>query len=232
MQTTKNGRESGNILIFILIAIALLAALTFSVTRSNRGGSDTLAQENAALAADSIINYGNQLQGAVNAVMAQGCPLEEVSFQTSRYTRAGLTIAASPPRCHIFDPAGGGITWRNCPDASICTDPYIADPMFANYIAVQDVGTTSSELVMTLLVNENVCRAVNRRANINLDTIPGSTHYTDAPSMYSGTLSAGSLIGDTTHGPEWANYIGKTYGCTASSLVAGLYMFYYVLLPL
>jgi hypothetical protein len=108
--------QSGNALIYILIAVALLGALSFAVSQSGRGNIRQLSAEKAKITSNEIIEYGNVLANAVAQLRLRGCADTELSFQNPE---TALNVNASAPAdktCHIFDPAGGGVTYRAFPE--------------------------------------------------------------------------------------------------------------------
>ena len=53
--------QSGNVLFYILIGVALLAALSFAVTHTSRGTLSHLTREQSNLLATEIIEYSTLL---------------------------------------------------------------------------------------------------------------------------------------------------------------------------
>ncbi|MEM6781224.1 MAG: hypothetical protein AAF569_05125, partial [Pseudomonadota bacterium] len=73
--------ENGSAIFYILIAIVLLAALTYSFTQSTRTSGDNLTDQQASLIASEIIEYGNTITNAVQKLKLRGCADDEISVQ-------------------------------------------------------------------------------------------------------------------------------------------------------
>ena len=118
----------GNILFLILLAVVLFAALTYAVTQGMRGGgNDASPEKNRAIAAE-IINYATLMEQTVTRLrMTGGCDISQVSFENpvvSGYTNT--TPSPADKHCHVFDPAGGGMSWKT-PDLLWLEDQAIAN---------------------------------------------------------------------------------------------------------
>jgi hypothetical protein len=116
MQHAQNAR--GNVLFILLIAIALIAALTMTVMRSDVSDVDSVAPEQARLLAGRILNQARTLEQAVTTLRSKGCSEQQLSFYTTLV--AGYTNADAPvdKSCDIFEREGAGLSWPNPPDLS------------------------------------------------------------------------------------------------------------------
>ena len=80
MKTNKE-QESGNALIYVLIAIALFAALSFTLARqSDTGEAGTLSDERAELYATQIISYAAQTKSALDQMLFIGTDIDDLDF--------------------------------------------------------------------------------------------------------------------------------------------------------
>ena len=73
--------QSGNVIYYVLIAVALLAALSYVVAQSGRGGFSSITKDRAGLIASEILDYSNMIETAMGQLRLRGCGLEEVSFE-------------------------------------------------------------------------------------------------------------------------------------------------------
>ncbi len=211
--------QSGNILFYILIAVALLAALSFTVAQSGRGSMSNLSNEKAALYATEIIEYGNILAQATSQIRLRGYKDTQISFENTKVT--GYTNTnCTEDECEIFHVNGGGINWSAPPkNTNDGTDWLITVNNITN------IGTTSVDLVMLLQnVNLSVCQQINKKLYGTI-TIP-QEEDTITLTKFTGTYS-GLSISDS------GNVMAGNYAyCFEgnSTPAAGTYHYYQVLI--
>ena len=75
--------QSGNILLFILIAILLIGLLTVSLTRSSNQSNDTGDYEQNVIAANKLLAYTKSMQIATQTLLQRGCGENDISFGLS-----------------------------------------------------------------------------------------------------------------------------------------------------
>lgn len=218
-------RQSGSVFVYILLAIALLAALSYAVSRGSRGGTSTLTDQQAKLAAQEIIDYGNSVAAAVQKLRLRGCSDTEVSFEnnvsTVNYTNPS---APSDKSCHIFDMNGGQL--NNYVDKKwfIGTIP---EWRFNNQSHIFRVGSdcaTGSCADLAILIqslDKSTCIEVNKILNIISSSIPFDSDLDFDP--FRGIYKAGSVIGDE---PTSDPIKGKSSACIST----GTNFFYQVLI--
>lgn len=111
--------ESGGVLLWILIAVALFAALSYAISGSSRGSQGMVSEERARLIAMEIFGFAQRVEHAVNRLLLSGCSETEISFGNDVYMNTNGTALLFPMdhnpnapedgRCHIFLPQGGGL---------------------------------------------------------------------------------------------------------------------------
>jgi hypothetical protein len=224
----KRSSESGNILLYILIAVALLASLSYAVTRSNTGSAGQLDSERARLAATEILEYGSILGNAASQLRLRGCKLTEISFEgaTGTYTNPS---APTDHSCDVFNTAGGGVSLQAPPVASVVST---ATPWtFSADMEVNEVGTTCAadacaDLVAYIPgVKDVVCDALNTLAGIDTPT----TRPVQADASYStfqGAYTYVDTLGDEAGTDKLS---GKSAGCFQST-ADGVFIAYKILL--
>ena len=79
--------QSGNVLFFILIAVALFAALSYAVTSSTRSGGGNISKEKAQTLASQILNHGIAVRTAVTRMTMSGVPVENLDAYSPVYVR-------------------------------------------------------------------------------------------------------------------------------------------------
>lgn len=248
-------KESGNILVLILVAIALLAALSMMFLRTSQSTSDTAEYERASVVASEILRYAAGIENAVRQLRLRGCGENQISFwhdsdengienSSDDYYNSG---APTDHSCHIFEPEGAGIEFQS-PKANWINNDLSASEgfgtiQFTRNMAIRDIGKNSNHTGMDLILwipylNQDICAQINRR-NKEFDTSAGLTPPYDAPMVYrkyTGSFSGSRKLNLT---PDPGNK-GLKIGCgedldngeIEGTLVnnGGTYSFYQVLL--
>ena len=99
-------KQSGNALIYVLIAIVLFAALSFTFARRNAG--ETMAQVSQAKAesyATELIGYAAQVKSVIDQLTITGTQINDLDFTLP--AEAGFN--AEPQMHKIYHPSGGGL---------------------------------------------------------------------------------------------------------------------------
>lgn len=235
MKNHSASGQSGNVLFFILIGIALFAALMFTLTRGK--SPDLGAAENDALVAQEIASYADKINSAVQNIMLQnGCSETQISFENS--TVAGYTNAAAAAKCKIFDTAGGGMAFATPPakavdsnSATAASSTLAGNYFFSGNICVDGVATGTgacaagnAELVLVLpWVTEAICEQLDQIA-LNTTSIPA-----DAGTSFDGTKFTGTFAGSYTIGLTGNPHSG-CYQSSSSSPPGAGYHYYQVLI--
>jgi len=163
----KRNTESGNVLFYILIAVALIAALSFAVSQSGRGNVQQLNAERARLYASEIIEYANNLGNIVTQLKLRSCNEAELNFENPADTGYVNPTAASDNLCDIFHPAGGGFTWQRIPlETRDTTNFYLTDYFINGTNHVSGTKSSAGDLIFLAEIQESVCTAINTLSNI------------------------------------------------------------------
>ena len=184
--------QSGNALWYILVAIALLAALTLSMTRNSGKMASNLDQEEASLMAERVARDLNSLGSTIERLqMLNKCSDEEISLDNQVLEDMSAGMAFNPrspitgPRaytCHVYDQRGGGLSYNKIPTGVLTPEAVTAGNDFGWYFtaanSVNGVGpeapteTVCSSNCGDLIVGssgvtDSVCRAFNNLVKIN-----------------------------------------------------------------
>lgn len=239
-----NKAQSGNVIFYILIAVALLAALSFTVAGSLRGGTGQITGEKAALEATALIEYGNVVSGAVAQLRLRGYQDTEISFDqpvVSGYTNAACASGA----CKVFELAGAGVTYQppkaDWLEAAQAGQARFGEVYITGSTAALGAGTSADDLVMLIpYVKQEICAAVNKKLGIlpPSSVTPAETNGPAAMNAkFTGvydTVADTAIAGSATPGNATI-LMAKMAGCTEGSggggnPPAGTYHFYQVLL--
>lgn len=198
----KSHRESGNVLFYILIAVVLLAALSYAVANSGRGKADIINEERARLIASEMIEYTDIISNAVTQLKLRGCNENEISFEnnlTSGYANAN---APADQTCHVFNINGGAITAKNPPEEGLPSSPLLTEYRFVGSNTVPGVKNVAGELIILANVSENICSQTNELLGVtpttpaqdtndfNIVRFTGNYAQSDAINGYDGELQA------------------------------------------
>lgn len=213
--------ENGNVIFYIFIAIALLAALSFAVSQGMRGGGKALTEDRSRLAASEVIAYGDTLAKAAGQMRLRNIPLTSFSFA---HPNANPTYGTynNNPAAEIFNPQGGGVIFRNLPDLAVDTTP--VSYVFTGSFPVQNVGTSCtsqecSEIIVAVQgIKPEVCQLMNHILGLGLktdpppedDALPTGPLFEGTPSGMPDPFSYTAIIGDETSSDKLK---GKTAGC-------------------
>jgi len=220
-------KQSGNALIYILIAIFLLGGLTVLLSRSGSQTDDTGSTEQLSLQASQILRYMVGVQTVVNNLQLAGCSENEISFEHA--SADGYYNASSSDKCKVFGTnAGGGLTYKK-PNTVWLDSTYSANSWYGDYYftdqRVKGVGTTtagaeSSDMMIVLpYVTKTLCLEINKRSGLSPQTSgdpPAENTGINAGHPFIGTFT---VVGDLDSGssvpPTLLN--GQRSGCVQSS---------------
>ncbi len=210
---SSHAAQSGNVLFLILIAVALFAAVTYAVTSSSRTGGGDSANEQTDMIASQIIQYGEAVkQGFLRLRTTNNCPLEQIAatYTAPAWLGAYNTNSQAPTnfRCHLFRPEGAGLVtfqWNqnyfSTPDSTLVVYGPPRYYSFTGNLAVTNEGLATGAELLGILpgLTLDICRAINRKANVNPPNYD-PTGFTTA--WHTGWVD-GTL---TTHGQAPVNF--------------------------
>ncbi len=195
--------QRGSVFIYILIGIALFAALSYAVSSGSRNSTTALTGEQAKLAAQEIIDYGNTVANAVQKLRLRGCGDAEISFENSQstddYTNAN---APNDNTCHVFNQNGGNVSYNYISETAI-NSSFNTIAAYNEYrfreVAINEVGTIENELIIQPVnLKKAVCIEINNILGVdNPSNSPPLEDHTGA-AFFTGTYSAATPdnIGD------------------------------------
>lgn len=231
--------EAGNVLFFILLAAGLFAALSYTVSRSNRG-SPNIDRSQARVIANDIVSYGGTIVSAIEQIRQEGFSENQISFAHPQLDATYGTFDDNPTT-EVFNVRGGAVTFSNPAGTRSA-----GDLIFSATNDVRNVGsrcvdgscsnctsiasTACVDLIMFLPLNDpNTCRGINEILNVgddvnNQTTLDGTFDET----LFDGTFSYQDSIEST--GVDNV-FNGKRGGCfEGTGSQAGTYYYYNVLI--
>lgn len=166
--------SSGNILLYVLLAVALFGALSFSLTKQlgTGGAASSLTEEQAKLKAESLMNYAT----GAKSVVEQMHTMQNILPDEFDFIKFGDANYDDPPhRAKVYHPVGGGLTDYK-PDDDIFA-PGTAKRGWVGQVGknVEWSPTLTNDVIFTFLdVDTAVCKSINKRLYKD-ETIPVTT---------------------------------------------------------
>lgn len=200
--------ESGNALWFILLAIALLVALTITVTRSSDTSQETGSRDRNRIMASDILKQMRGYEQAVEKLRLTGLGENNISFESTNGPTGYANAKCTDNSCRIFHPDGAGLNynppqtaWLD-PEETAQTSPVYGEWYVYGRGCVPDVGTGDAtcasddkhtELILLLpWIRKDLCFEINRLVGV---TNPGTP---PAPPLIAGAAFPTTL--DTYQG--------------------------------
>ena len=159
---------SGNAMIYILLALALLGALTMVLARGSGSGEDNLSAERAELATTRITAYAGSAKNVIDQMMMSGSAASDLDFIKPNHVSfdAGVDIHK------VYHPAGGGLSFPEVtPDIFItATDAPVPGWYFSDELNVEWTPTAADDLVLVAYrINRDVCAKINQKITGSAD---------------------------------------------------------------
>ncbi len=217
--------QSGNALWFILIAVALLGALTMVLSKGTSNVDQSANVEQARIKASQIMRYAKSVEIALQQLQqTKGCSENEISFENTTDTNYSNGNSPSDESCHMFQPEGAGLTWTSfgqTPLTGITTDTgFTGDIMIRGLEG--DTSGSGNELIFFAKVSESLCTQINKELSISGATMVSGITTWAMP--FTGAFSGGIIIPDD----GGAAFAGKSAGCLTDD--NGDFVFYNVIL--
>ena len=240
--------QSGSVIIWILVCVAMFAALSFTVANMMRGGGTGVNEELTRVQASEIVAYTETMRRAAQALRVDGHNVTEISFE-NEYVSGYANPRCGGDECRMFGSAGGGVNY-NVPsedwlDKSFIGETYYREWHFAPDVCVAGVGrgiagcaadTEDNEDLVVFLpyVKKSICVEINRQLGIeNTDGNPpadvGCPWDSGTEKRFTGAFEEGESIESSV--PETLE--GRQTGCfqmgVCGALTDPVYHYYQVL---
>lgn len=185
----ENLKEKGNALIYVLIAVVLFAALSFTLMNQARNeGTDEIDDAKTGLYATQIIAYAAQAKSALDNMSFSGSKITDFDF-----VLPGETGFNTAPHTHkLFHPASGGLLKGTLPAAAVTETGSNPAPGWytGRFNNVEWTDTSGTDIILTAYqISKAVCENINEKAtgSTTIPALPGDPKlYLIDDSAYSG----------------------------------------------
>lgn len=165
----ETNRERGNALIYVLIAIALFAALSMTLGRqTDTGEAASLSDERAELYATQLIAYAAQAKSSVDQMMFSGADIATLDFALPG--SAGYDTGTTTDKIkRVYHPDGGGLVAENLPEEAAAytgNDPEAGWYMgrFNNVEWTKTGGVNGDDVILVAYgIHEKICEKINEK---------------------------------------------------------------------
>lgn len=169
--------EAGNALIYVLVAIALFAALTFTIGKqTDSNESSNLNNSRSGLYAAQLIAYAAQAKSAIDQMTFSGLNIDDLDF--SLPGTAGFTGGVADFR-KVYHPQGGGLIARPLPPETV--NQTTATPPANWYLGMFNntewtKTTTNDVMLAAFQISQGVCEEINSViiGNTTIPVVTGS----------------------------------------------------------
>lgn len=155
----RSDRKSrGNALIYVLLALALLGALTMLLSEQG-SQNDDLSYEKTKLMTAKVTAYAASAKQVVDQMMMTGTTLANIDF-----TKPSTPTFDTAPYIHkIYHPDGGGLNYfvPLAPPFDGVPDTH-GNGWYFNLVNVEWTPTNAPDLILTAyMIDEQICRQIN-----------------------------------------------------------------------
>lgn len=237
--------QSGNAFWIILLAIALLVALTVTITKSGENTEQSGQRDRNRIQASDILRQAKSIEQVIQNMRLAGIPENDISFENDTVT--GYENSNCTGSCRIFDVEGGGLTYK-APSPGWLDSTKSAEALYGEWyffanacIPVVGTGDAScasnaraTELIVALpWVTRDLCIELNRLSGVQNLSDPIRPPKTSGAAVkttrdkFTGVFEEFAVINNTDDA-----FRGKPTGCFEGDTdPVGGYHFYHVLIP-
>lgn len=180
--------QSGNVLIYVLVAIVLFGAITMTFTRQmgQTGVSARLSEDQAGLHATELVQYATAVKNGVEQMMS----LSHVQPNMLDFVKPGEAGYDTPPHGNkVHHPIGGGITPFLDNADLYASGSARRGWQVQNATNVSWTYTNGTDVILSFVdVDPQVCAAINQRLYKD-PTIPVYSGLVENVFMMGGTNS-------------------------------------------
>ncbi|MBX2833942.1 MAG: hypothetical protein KTR28_03120 [Micavibrio sp.] len=162
-------QEKGSALIYILIAIALFAALSFTLSRSNDGNeASTLSEEKSDIYATQVIATSAQIKSVIDQMLFTGTQVSELDFEYPP-TETGVLMNK------VHHSLGGGLIHPTLPPEAVSGTGSDPDPgwYIGRFNNVDWTPLVAEDVILVAYqIDEQICNLINEKIDASITDAP------------------------------------------------------------
>ena len=153
-------KQNGNALLYVLIAVALLAVLTYTIAGENRGQQQNqLSESRTKLLASDLISHANSAEIAFKQMEMFGVEADQVLFDLP-----GTTDYSTNVTRQIYHPSGGGLAVFSNLEKYTTPGGAIRGWTWKKSSNIEWTSTTQTDLSFNFgNIDENICAEINQQ---------------------------------------------------------------------
>lgn len=167
-----NKAESGNAMIYVLIVVALFAALSFILARnSDTSESGELSTQQLEMSATKIIQTAAQMKQGLDQMTFGGTNVDDLNFITPDQEP---DFSTAPHIDKVFHPEGGNLVRPRLPDSDIeqITNDPVANWYLDRFNNADWTFSSSTDVMLTAFqIRKDICAKINEKLT-GSDAIP------------------------------------------------------------
>lgn len=226
---SENGRrkgERGNALLYVFIAIAVLALLTFAVSDTSDNTDNIADYAVADEQIARILAYSGTIAATLNEMVIAGATHETLYSTLVTTPPGGAGFGTAPHNMKIFHPMGGGLNYISSSGSATDTDTVGTSFKINPGSIVDDVGPTDAvvgDILFTAVINDvEACQRINFLLRGD-GTVPVL-----ATASFDNLFTTGAAV--TIDAANCADCVGVAQACV-SNTAGDAWGFYAALLP-
>lgn len=184
--------QNGNVFVYILIAVVLLGALMFTLSKSasEEDGASDLSDGQSRIAANEIIGYAASASNSLTQMQQTGATTDLINFTLP----SDATFNTAPTTYKLFHPDGGGFNYKSLPAKASADDGVglSAGYYIGRFNSVEWTPSATNDTLFTAYeITQGTCAEINRKV-AGSSTIPTVVGDSLANLLVDDSLHAGT----------------------------------------
>ncbi len=169
---SRSRRQSGNAMIYILLALGLLALLTASLMSQDSTGGDDISADKVQFQTTQMLSYAAAAQNVIDQMVGTGADPGGIDFAFPNATSFDI----APYKNKLFHPQGGGLNYKTATIPPFVTSSSgTTEGWYVTLRNVEWTPTTAADIVISAYnIPLEICQAINKKLTGSA-TVPALT---------------------------------------------------------